>query len=515
MWLLLLLVSPCLAQLQLHREPPIPDGVPKSSRMPTEGRVQVRLNHFMAYDTRTFAMKYYYNNEFANVENPNIVIFVGGEWPISPGLVQTGLAYDMAQEMGAGLFYTEHRYYGQTHPLPDSSLENLSFLNIDQALGDLAQFIQHVKSDAFEDGHYRNASVALVGCSYAGTMATWMRMAYPHLVSAAFSDSGPLQAQEEFPEYLEAVATALAEQGGQQCVTAIAAGVQGVMNLLATPAGAAQVSELFKTCAPINAASPLDVATFFSSSIINYFALLVQYATGDRIPDACNNLLSSPEPDAVRRLAALVTGDHCVESRYTEMIARYRNTNLGTPDSTMRLWIHQTCVEYGWYQTTKGSNHPFMSTLPLEFYHQLCKDVFSSDFDEERLRAGIDRTNIFFGGWSHMPDRVVSVAGGHDPWSPMGPNETHAHHNSPVYVIPDISHCRVIVPSPLDSAELVRVRRAVMDHMYEFTTGVAPVTEPPAPTTEPTTEATTEVPGSATGVAASSLILLLTILALV
>ncbi|KAF9794546.1 hypothetical protein SFRURICE_006156 [Spodoptera frugiperda] len=290
----------------------------------------------------------------------------------------------------------------------DSSLENLSFLNIDQALGDLAQFIQHVKSDAFEDGHYRNASVALVGCSYAGTMATWMRMAYPHLVNAAFSDSGPLQAQEEFPEYLEAVATALAEQGGEQ------------------------------TCAPINAASPLDVATFFSSSIINYFALLVQYATGDRIPDACNNLLSSPE---------------------------------------LRLWIHQTCVEYGWYQTTKGSNHPFMSTLPLEFYHQLCKDVFSSDFDEERLRAGIDRTNIFFGGWSHMPDRVV--------------------------------------PSPLDSAELVRVRRAVMDHMYEFTTGVAPVTEPPAPTTEPTTAATTEVPGSATGVAASSLILLLTILALV
>ncbi|CAH1642578.1 unnamed protein product [Spodoptera littoralis] len=515
MWLLLLLISPCLAQFQLHREPPLPDGVPFSSRAPTMGWVNVRLNHFMAYDTRTFQMRYYYNNQFANVENPNIVIFVGGEWAIGPGYVQSGLAYEMAQEMNAGLFYTEHRYYGQTQPFPDSSVENLSFLNIDQALGDLAQFIQHVKSDAFEDGHYRNASVALVGCSYAGTMATWMRMAYPHLVNAAFSDSAPLQAQEEFPEYLEVVAKALAEQGGQQCVDAVAAGVQGVLELLATPAGAAQVSEIFQTCTPINTASPLDVATFFSSGIINYFAYMVQYAIGNRIANSCNVLVSSSEPDAVRRLAALVAGDNCVETRYLEAVALYRNTSFASPDSTIRLWLHQTCVEYGWYQTTAGSNHPFMDTLPLEFYHQLCKDIFSNnelDFDEQRLRAGIERTNILFGGWSHMPDRVVSVAGTHDPWSPMGPNESHSHHNAPVYVVPNISHCRVIAPSVLDSQELVRVRRAVMDHMYEFTTGDSLVTEP-----DPTTEAptTTDAPDSATGIAASSFMLLLTILALV
>ena len=30
-------------------------------------------------------------------------------------------------------------------------------------------------------------------------MATWMRLAYPHLINAVFSDSGPLHAQEDFP----------------------------------------------------------------------------------------------------------------------------------------------------------------------------------------------------------------------------------------------------------------------------------------------------------------------------
>ncbi|KAF9406851.1 hypothetical protein HW555_012923 [Spodoptera exigua] len=412
----------------------------------------------------------------------------------------------------------------------DSSIPNLAFLNIDQALGDLAQFIQHVKSDQFEGGRYRNASVSLVGCSYAGTMATWMRMAYPHLVNAAFSDSGPLQPQEEFPEYLEIVAKALAEQGSQECVDAIEAGVQGVLDLLATPTGSAQVSEIFQTCEPLNAASPLDVTLFFGSTVIYHYAALVQYATGTQIANHCRILLASAEPDPVRRLAAVIRRDECVETRYSVLIEQYRNTSYDSRLSTLRLWMHQTCVEYGWYQTTSGSNHPFKSIMPLEYYHHLCRDIFSSEidetwkrsdiyatttsvnsFNEEKLRAGIDRTKIFFGGWAHMPDRVVSVAGGHDPWSPLGPNESHAHHNAPVYLVPNTTHCKAILPtSVLDSSELIRVRRAVMDRMHEFAS-----TRPDSPTTVPPTDPTTEAaPGSATSVAASTLILLLTTLAL-
>lgn len=46
--------------------------------------------------------------------------------------------------------------------------------------------------------NFRNAKVLLVGCSYAGSMATWMRLGYPHLVDAVFSDSGPIVAKEDF-----------------------------------------------------------------------------------------------------------------------------------------------------------------------------------------------------------------------------------------------------------------------------------------------------------------------------
>ena len=58
------------------------------------------------------------------------------------------------------------------------STEALHYLNVDQALADLAYFINNIKKErkAF------NAKVILFGGSYAGNVAAWMRIKYPHLV---------------------------------------------------------------------------------------------------------------------------------------------------------------------------------------------------------------------------------------------------------------------------------------------------------------------------------------------
>jgi Serine carboxypeptidase S28 len=55
------------------------------------------------------------NDEFYQPGGP-IFIFVGGEWAIEESFIQAGHTYDMAKEMNAYLLYTEHRYYGKTHP---------------------------------------------------------------------------------------------------------------------------------------------------------------------------------------------------------------------------------------------------------------------------------------------------------------------------------------------------------------------------------------------------------------
>ncbi|CAK1549164.1 unnamed protein product [Leptosia nina] len=470
MWLLLLFVS---STLGLHtKEPPLPESASRNE-VP-ERWIDVKLNHFDASNTETFRMRYYYNGQYSTSTGSNIVIYVGGEWSISPSWVSAGLPYELASYTNSGLFYTEHRYYGLTRPSSDTSIQNLRFLNVDQALGDLAEFIEHVKSEQFEGGRFRNASVALMGCSYAGTMATWMRLAYPHLIDVVLSDSGPLHAKEDFPEYLEVITEALRSQGSEACLNSISDAMTRLRDLLYTNEGAAQASSMFKTCAPLQANATLDLSTFFWYGITENFARLVQYAMPGDITKACDVITDRSQPDPVQRLANWITNvtGSCIEPRYTVVVTNHRNTSYDSPDATMRLWTYQTCVEYGWYQTTTSSRQPFLTTVPLEYFHQMCKDFFSNDIDEELLRSGIQRTNLFFGGLKR-PDYVVSVAGGIDPWSPMGPNMTHSTPLSPVYVVSNSSHCRAVGPiASSESDEIRNVKFQVLNYMSYHMTGI-------------------------------------------
>jgi Serine carboxypeptidase S28 len=65
--------------------------------------------------TISYSQRYYANDEFYQDGGP-IFIFVGGEWAISPGWATNGHMVDMAREMNGYVFYTEHRFYGQSKP---------------------------------------------------------------------------------------------------------------------------------------------------------------------------------------------------------------------------------------------------------------------------------------------------------------------------------------------------------------------------------------------------------------
>ncbi|XP_063835228.1 putative serine protease K12H4.7 [Ostrinia nubilalis] len=471
MWLFLVLLAPALG-LHLNKEPPPPTPLHRSS---VETRwLDVRVNHFDATNTDTFPMRFYYNSR--QTSDRNIVIFVGGEWEITEGWVTDGLAYDIAGFTGAGLFYTEHRYYGLTRPTNGTSVSELRFLTVDQALADLAQFITYVKSNDFENGRYRNAKVLLVGCSYAGSMATWMRVQYPHLVDGAFSDSGPLHAQHDFPEYLTVVGQAIASQGGNACYNSVAQATAAVAQLLTSTAGRAQVSQAFNTCTPLTA-SALDLATFSWSGLVYAFAGLAQYAGPGDIQEACAQLTSPDISDPVERLAQWTIqqfpGETCIETRFSELIQIYSNTSFDSPIATGRAWLYQTCVEYGWYQSTAGESQPFGSGVPVEYFQQMCTDFFSSFFDANRTQYGISRTNLFFGGLTQLPDRVITVQGQFDPWHPMGPGAEHARSTAPVHFVPEISHCRIIYSLNNSETESVReVKLHVINFMNEIVHGV-------------------------------------------
>lgn len=73
----------------------------------------------------------------------------------------------MAKENNGILFYTEHRYYGLSRPTSNTTTENLQFLSIDQALADVAIFIDFIKKSS---PNFKNSGVILVGASYSGML---------------------------------------------------------------------------------------------------------------------------------------------------------------------------------------------------------------------------------------------------------------------------------------------------------------------------------------------------------
>lgn len=132
--------------------------------------IEQRLDHFNPQDSRKWQMRYLENEELRADHRPGgpIFIHVGGEWTISAGSISPGsLIYDLAKEHNGTLYYTEHRFYGRSRPLNDTATANLRFLTVDQALADLAIFVNHVKS---VNESSANSSVILVGASYSGRM---------------------------------------------------------------------------------------------------------------------------------------------------------------------------------------------------------------------------------------------------------------------------------------------------------------------------------------------------------
>lgn len=150
-----------------HDEPFIPNSIRNlmSPRFVQEKWIEQRLDHFNAQENRRWRMRYFENSAHFQPNGP-IFINVGGEWTITAGAISPGNhIYDLAEELNGSLFYTEHRYYGRSHPTPNTSTENLQFLSVNQALADLAVFITYIKSSSPD---FANSGVVLVGGSYSG-----------------------------------------------------------------------------------------------------------------------------------------------------------------------------------------------------------------------------------------------------------------------------------------------------------------------------------------------------------
>ncbi|XP_058463039.1 putative serine protease F56F10.1 [Malaya genurostris] len=390
------------------------------------------LDHNDPTNPATWKQRYYVNDRFFNSSSGNgpVFLMIGGEGEATARWMNEGAWIHYAEQYGALCFQLEHRFYGKSQPTKNLATENLLYLTSEQALADLAYFIEAINNK------YKlteqNFWIAFGG-SYPGSLAAWLREKYPHLIHGAISSSGPLLAKIDFKEYFQVVVDSLG-QYSEQCVTDIHSAMSQIETLLKHMIGQRSLTEKFKLCDPVekSISNPLDIASLFEAVASN-FAGVVQY-NKDNSPHAkitidqvCEIMTNQSIGVPVNRLAEvnklvmIQDGEKCLDYVYNKTIKQMQNTSWDAEvASGARQWTYQTCNEFGFYQTSDESDSVFGNRFPVDFFIQQCLDIYGEKFNSETLKRAVYRTNTNYGALNPPTTNVLYVHGSIDPWHRLG-----------------------------------------------------------------------------------------------
>lgn len=434
--------------------------------LPPDEWFDQKLDHFDPTSNATWKQRYGTNDTFfkPGTDSP-VFLMIGGEGEATPKWLVTGMWITYAESYGALCFQLEHRYYGKSHPTEDLSTENLKYLSSEQALADLAYFIEGMNKK------YNLTSSnkwITFGGSYPGSLSAWVRMKYPHLVHAAVSTSGPLLAEADFSGYNEVVRASL-NTYGKNCSKAVHDANVQLETLLKHPRGRTTIYQEFKLCKKLNPRNKKDLATLFET-LSDMIARVVQYNKDNRgsdpykvtIDTICDVLTNETLGTPIQRYAALskqlnLQNSECLDYSYSEMVKELQSTKYDTTEDG-RQWIYQTCTEFGFYQTSEKPSSLFGPTFNLKYFEDLCTDVYGPNFNKKSLDSLIYRTNVLYGALNIKVSRVVFVHGSIDPWHALGIIKS-SDPNAPAIYIKGTAHCaNMYPPSSRDLPQLVDAR---------------------------------------------------------
>ncbi|CAH0715043.1 unnamed protein product, partial [Brenthis ino] len=416
--------------------------------------IDQELDHFSSKENRKWKMRYLQRIDLWRPGGP-IYLFVGGESSVSPIWASAGMTYELAKETNGAIYISEHRYYGKSKPFNNTNVENFKFLTARQALADLEHLLKYIK----QQPQFKYSKIVVIGGSYAGNLAVWMRLFYPDVVDAVISSSAPVLAKKNFHEYLEKVNTVYELFGTQDCLDTIKQIFRRYDMLLQSAEGIKQLKSEENICENCNLTIPENQQTFFSNKV-NEYMTNAQYGNPDKIKNHCKRLNDS------LRIRSDDDGESkkCHNYDFQEMI---NDEELQKEENEWIItWYYQICTEFGYFTTTNSNKQPFTSNIPLSYYVKICTALFGPEFDEKRIDDGIEAVNQLYGGLKPNVTKVVFTNGDIDPWSTLSILEDLSY-KAPAVIIPSVSHCRDIVSNKKNDSEELREARKYIKYLVK------------------------------------------------
>jgi hypothetical protein len=381
-----------------------------------------------------------------------------------------------AKQLGALLFYVEHRSFGKSHLFADLSVENLTYLTSAQALADLARF-QRLMSAKYSTGKW-----ATIGGSYPGSLSAWARQQYPNSFAGSIAHSAPVEAVLDFSSYLDVVVDSLTTMNNASCVSNIAKATAQLEQMIASNQGIMQMSSTFQLCSGLDIQNRRDVQTFFESLASN-FQGVVQYNLDNRgfedpstkaptISQVCAIMNDGGIAEewkryaAVNRLLLNVYGAKCLDATYNGVLNELKDLNT---TNAARSWVYMTATAFGYLQSSDSTKQPFgQGQFPLEYSIAQQLSVYGPSFTQQYTEEMIAWTNTQFGAKDFIGSNVLFVNGLVDPWHVLSVLKD----VSPTVqtaIIPQGAHCSSMYPaSPDDSPEQTAARVKILKLLTEW-----------------------------------------------
>ena len=345
------------------------------------------------------------------------------------------------------LYALEHRYYGKSYPkfynddgteASPVSNDNLVYLSSKQALADAAHFVSTVIIPR-AIRQQTKVKVITFGGSYPGMLAAWARLKYPHLIHGAVSNSAPVQAQLDFPEYNDRVAYDLANSGvggSDDCLRIFDDGHDEIARLLASRDvdSRRQVATLFNVCGgEATLVDKKNISAFLGDGVVFVPAQSNDPNCDGRmcnIDHLCSSLVAAREitDSSMKALAAISkqkrgNSTACIEVDWEGTI-RYLSSDKAKEEGT-RSWLWQTCTEFGFYQTCEtASSCPYGKGYhSIELDLEICQRAFG--ITEGNVWSNVQQSIEQYGGWDIVASRILFVNGEIDPWAMLGVDLNH------------------------------------------------------------------------------------------
>ncbi|KXN68793.1 peptidase S28 [Conidiobolus coronatus NRRL 28638] len=395
------------------------------------------LDHDSNYSA-TFKQRYYVNTEHYKPGGPAI-LYIGGEKALTTGSVLGGNTFQIAKENNGILFGLEHRYYGESQPFTEWTVENLKYLSSLNGVKDIGNFIKNVINPT-TNKTFENTKWIAIGGSYPGSLSAWVRQEYPNDVLIGYASSAPVLAKEDFYEFDQTISSAF----GSECANEINSIREYMDDLYDKPKEFSDLKSRF-------GCNDIEDNNEFLLVYADIIAGIVQY----------NSPEANPNIDSI---CFGFTNKTDIQEKLNHIINQTKTWREKKNYSPIRQWIYQCCKEYGYWQTAPKYG---ISTRSKWITAEWAREKYcNADIYGEKI--GPPNTNFIntrFKALNNTTPQTIWVNGDSDPWKDLSisnPNDSTLYR--PIYLINKGSHGSDLGnDKPSDSPELTETRKKIRE----------------------------------------------------